>query len=286
MIKSCNRNKPSTAAPEDAVLIAWKKFSKKYKREEDCIEALYQMLHKQQAVRCGNCAASDLERPFGKRLGTCRTCRKEVSITAGTFFDSIRKVRPWLAAIWFLEQGVSISTNRFHKLLGIAYSTAWMMHRKISFVLNSWMDTENQALVVDSQRFAPAICKRSRETPANQHPHAEKTAIKTQVKNGQSRLRISLLEQHFARKRGAEADSIPDARLLREAFHGVSWKYLQIYLAVLWCQSDTARWSSGCLFEALSGFRRVYDSEILQFISPLFVRVMPTSTIGRLSIST
>jgi hypothetical protein len=40
-------------------------------------------------------------------------------------------VRPWLAAIWLTEKGVSINAFKFHNLVGIGYSSAWRLLNKL-----------------------------------------------------------------------------------------------------------------------------------------------------------
>jgi hypothetical protein len=96
-------------------------------------------------------------------------------LTARTFFHRIRLVRPWLAAIWLLEHGVSISASRFHKLVGIAYSSAFNLLKKLTMVIESQMGTDFE--LVSSALFSAVICKRSRQTPREAHPRGEEAAI-------------------------------------------------------------------------------------------------------------
>ena len=56
---------------------------------------------------------------------------------------------------------------------------------------------------------------------------------------------------------------------IRKFFHGVSRKYVQIYLAAYWCFIDRARWSEGKVFKQCCQTARV---EMKTFVSPLELR--------------
>ena len=77
-----------------------------------------------------------------------------------------------------MEHGLILSSSRFHKLAGIAQSSALQIFKKIAMVIQSHMDEE--ALSIDSSCFCPVFCKRSRETPAREHPCAEQAEIDKQ----------------------------------------------------------------------------------------------------------
>jgi hypothetical protein len=62
---------------------------------------------------------------------------------------------------------------------------------------------------------------------------------------------------------------------VRSQFHGISRKYLQLYLAVHWCLLDRKRWSHGSLLQACSRFRAVRSRDLLAYVSPLYVKLMP-----------
>ena len=102
------------------------------------------------------------------------TAGKVKWFTAGTFFDGIRHVRAWLAAIWMKENGASLTSAKLHRLVGIAYSSAWHILKKINTVLQEEMQ---EGYDVASTFFSITYCKRSRETPAREHPIAEQEEL-------------------------------------------------------------------------------------------------------------
>jgi DNA-binding MarR family transcriptional regulator len=74
---------------------------------------------------------------------------------------------------------------------------------------------------------------------------------------------------------GTHTDTGAFINLVKSDFHGISRKYLQLYLAAYWCQGDKGTWSAGTLLKACSRASAISYSEIRCYISPLFVRVMP-----------
>lgn len=58
-------------------------------------------------------------------------------------------------------------------------------------------------------------------------------------------------------------------------FHGISRKYLQQYIAAYWCYVDRIRWHSGALLKACLRFRSISYEEILNYVSPILVKIMP-----------
>jgi hypothetical protein len=62
---------------------------------------------------------------------------------------------------------------------------------------------------------------------------------------------------------------------IKTDFQGISRKYVQLYLAGYWCHVDRGRWSFDSLLSACGNFREVSYQEILAFVSPLVVKVMP-----------
>jgi hypothetical protein len=58
---------------------------------------------------------------------------------------------------------------------------------------------------------------------------------------------------------------------IKEHFHGVSRKYLQIYVAIRWCMTDRTRWRPGALLRACTQSRMPASPEIKQFITDRLV---------------
>ncbi|MBY0358892.1 MAG: hypothetical protein K2W82_12880 [Candidatus Obscuribacterales bacterium] len=73
-----------------------------------------------------------------------------------------------------MEHGVFLSSSKFHKIVGVAQSSALQIFRKIAIVVENNMD---ESASVASALFAVVFCKRSRETPARAHPRDEQSEL-------------------------------------------------------------------------------------------------------------
>lgn len=323
----------------------WQRFNTEFPTEEDCLEELYTRAAEEGLLKCRSCGSEHLDRTHGSRTARCRRCAKETWLTAGTFFHRIRQARPWLAAIWLMEHGVSLNSARFQRLVQIAYSSALAIFRKVSMVLDGQMGDGAPSL--PSSLFSLLMCKRSRQTPSKAHPIAEQEEIERnhcapaaaselseeaelseqeqtvcaalssepvhvddlcrRLDVDVSKLAASLIMLELAGAatrmpgdryvrssaiRGADVvgTTAQDSRaasagdtmttavdaiiaFVREAFHGVSRKYLQNYIAAHWCILDRARWHSRALLHAC--LRRGYISrtEIRAYVTPIMVKV-------------
>jgi len=58
---------------------------------------------------------------------------------------------------------------------------------------------------------------------------------------------------------------------VRVNYGGISRKYLQNYVALLWAFSDKKRWRKGSLMKACIAHREVPDDELLRYVTPLKV---------------
>ncbi len=164
---------PAGLHPAATSLLAslWQQFNNEFPTAQHCLEELCKRASNDGAIRCRHCGNRHDNKRLAERVIICRRCRRSTWLTAGTFFHHIRLPRAWLAAIWFMERGVTMSSCQFHKLAGVAYSTAWNIFKKVTTVIESEMGGDAQA--VPSALFSPVICRRSRETPARSHPLAE-----------------------------------------------------------------------------------------------------------------
>lgn len=165
---------------EVTIALTWEQFNSKFPTETCCIEELYRRICSDGEIKCTYCGNTQAESSHSDRVIRCGSCRKEIWLTAGTFFHRIRYVRAWLAAIFFMEQGVIISSSRFHKLVGIAYSSAWTIFMKLATLIESQLAEDASCL--PSALFERLFCKRSRETPARKEPIAEQEEIEKLTK--------------------------------------------------------------------------------------------------------
>ncbi|MBY0360089.1 MAG: hypothetical protein K2W82_18955 [Candidatus Obscuribacterales bacterium] len=160
----------SLAMNEKQARILIRQFDKKFPHERDCVEELYRRIQKEQHLKCFNCR-NKIKKEYGKRMTKCEHCHKEIWFTAGTFFNRIKLARPWLIAFWLIERGLLLSSSGFHRLIGIAQSTALNIFKKIMTVVQQTMSEDS--LPVSSSEFSPIYCKRSYETQARNHPRTE-----------------------------------------------------------------------------------------------------------------
>ena len=159
----------------------WARFEVEFPTESDSVEDLYRRALELNIIRCTSCESSDFQRVYGSREIICNNCGETKWFTAGTFFDGIRRVRAWLAAIWMKENGASLTSAKLHRLVGIAYSSAWHMLKKINKVLQEEMV---EGYDVASTFFSITYCRRSRETPAREHPIAEQEELEKRLLGG------------------------------------------------------------------------------------------------------
>ncbi len=60
----------------------------------------------------------------------------------------------------------------------------------------------------------------------------------------------------------------PFFQFVARTFHGISRKYLQLYLAAFWCYTSRKRWNVGSLFSACLRSKRVTYHDRLAYVSP------------------
>ena len=162
-------------ATDETIRACWSEFNELFPKDKDCLEELYRRIDASSISKRHCCQNTNVQKQDGRRSIKCTSCGQKTWLTAGTFFHRIKRPKAWLGAIWLMEHGLILSSSRFHKLAGIAQSSALQIFKKIAMVIQSHMDEE--ALSIDSSCFGPVFCKRSRETPAREHPRAEQEEI-------------------------------------------------------------------------------------------------------------
>ena len=314
----------------------WADFTMKYPTEYDCIRELASRV-RGGIIFCEYCKSENYTELKGGRLHKCNSCFKRTRVFSGTPLEGIRRPDAWLARIYFMEHGVEISSHAFSILASTASSTAQDIFKKLCKLITELMLDSHE---VPSNEFVEVICKRSSDTPANQHPSAEIEAVeKIQLANAEEdRVRIEMNAELIATLDKTERCVFEEIRnhsvldfdriesltkleageimisltglrhknlikekkwgvfelvqpnsfmnsanitentreilteffsYIRETFHGVSRKWLQIYLAAYWIQKDRKTWGLGKILDALasSGPSR------LQFTSPFLLKV-------------
>lgn len=147
---------------------------KRFPTDQDCFDELLKYIE----VKCNNCQSKRLEIEIGRRDALCLQCHRKTWITAKTFFGFMKKPRIYLVAIQAMGNGIIFSGAEFARLLKIANSSAQHVIKKISFVLVQLMD--KIGLGAQSSEFAQCVMRRSVESPAKNHTHAEFDEIEKQ----------------------------------------------------------------------------------------------------------
>lgn len=304
-------------------------FNKLFPSDAHCFRELWRRTYHTDVAVCRFCNTSQSDFCFDKRTFKCKHCRGKNSVTAGTFFEKIRRPRPWLARIWFFENGIQINSNQFSELFDIAYSTSLSIFKKITLAVIDMLPAETEC---PSSDFEELICKRSSETPANEHPKSE---LRTGIEDNEVSVseivgeldandsvilellqggRLSTDQLHYrskfsfgelymslftlcdlrlvrrlpgdlyervslqqvkinrrASERSAQIDSATE--FIRVTNHGISRKYLQLYVCAAAIHSNRKRWSSGALLKACCASVEITDAQVRAYVSPYNVRV-------------
>ena len=154
----------------------WRQFTAEFPTEEDCVQELYKRVYGHE-IKCPACYGNRVKKLHNSRIIVCHQCRKETYILSGTFFHNIREARRWLAAIWFTDHGIKLNASSFARLVQVVRATADAIFKKLSFVIIGKMSGLPE---ISSREFIATYRKRSRLTPAGEHPSAEQTEIEKQ----------------------------------------------------------------------------------------------------------
>lgn len=260
---------------EDALFVeAWSKFNELVHSDEDAADLIFHSLLQENEIECG-CSNPQIVREPGARCFYCASCKREVWFTAGTLLSGVSRLRAWMAVIWFKEWGVTVSSLRISKLLDIAQSTALNINKKVAIALASQMD--DSAMSIDPKSFSAAIFKRSRHTPADEHPLSELLADNSQSMGtlnadelvSEPTQNKKIFSLAACQQQLAISMAIASAIVfIRKYFHGVSNKYLQLYLAALWCHIDRSRWTTGAVLMACLKHPPVSYIKLLNYEAP------------------
>jgi len=118
-------------------------FREAYGTEEQC-RAVVEKLRWPKGFVCPACGGGE-----GTRLRTrpkiqCRTCRHQVSLTAGTIFHATKlPLTSWFLAMWLIATAKNgISSVELGRRLGIKQTNAWSLKQKIMAVMAGREDTK------------------------------------------------------------------------------------------------------------------------------------------------
>ncbi len=120
-------------------------------------------------IKC-KCGSLVTNRKYGERTARCHSCKKKVSATADTFFHGVKKATAHCCAIFVIGEGLAISANDFSKRVKVATSSGSVILHEVSAAIVNVMNDEVEML---SAILCEPVGKRSKETPAREHPKAE-----------------------------------------------------------------------------------------------------------------
>ena len=151
-------------------------FEKKFPDEDYCWKWLFQYAKSGGLLKCRCCGKQYTGRIRKLRAFVCAFCGKTTWITKGTLFVHVRKLRAWLAAIWFTEHGIVVSSLWLSRFAGIAQSSALNILRRLRIILEDYMDEAPK--LIETGRFTDIMLRRSRLTPAACHPRSEESEMR------------------------------------------------------------------------------------------------------------
>jgi hypothetical protein len=257
---------------QDAIFSrVWKAFRKAVRSDSAAADMIYRSLRADGRIKC-SCPKPKIKRKRGTRFYVCLGCKSKYWFTSGTLFEGAYRLRAWLAAVWFKERGVAISSSALAVLLDIAQSTALNIQKKVSLVIYRQMDDD--APVFSIARLVAAIIKRSKDTPASCHPREEVELTKdaataalgvdTAVPDGDTQVLPLSVSEPLAYQ---------ILYFLRLYFHGVSRKYLQLYVVSFCCYGANSRWEKNSILRACLEHPPISYEQLLEFSSPPFLKV-------------
>ena len=130
MSANAEKSKQFNSVSDGELVRLWDQFQICFPTERDCLIELSKYITRKPDFVCLKCKSERFSELRNGRSFKCNGCALIVWRTSGSFFNRIRKGRAWLAAIWLLERGAVLTSSRFHKLAGIAQSSAFYILKK------------------------------------------------------------------------------------------------------------------------------------------------------------
>ena len=112
--------------------LSLKAFLDSYGSEAQCEQALIR-IRWPDGLDCPACGGSSFCRLRSRRLLQCNRCKRQVSLLAGTLFQSTKlPLTIWFLAIYLLAQAKNgISALELGRQLGVNNNTAWLLKHKL-----------------------------------------------------------------------------------------------------------------------------------------------------------
>lgn len=149
----------------------WRKFHKKYPDDNACWADIAENIVSGRLHKCRRCRKRDFSLTKNVKVIQCNGCGQKLSVSAGTFFHKVRKIRVWMAAIWLVQHGETVSSTFFAFLCEIAQSSALHILKSVYTVTEGWRCRNSGN--VSSKHFLSWFMRRSSETPRKEAPARE-----------------------------------------------------------------------------------------------------------------
>ena len=182
----------------------WSDFEDWFASEEACAAYLEQLRWPRGFI-CPACGLADHPARTSRGRLSCRGCRFQCSVTAGTIFDKTRTpLRVWFAAAWYItSQKQGISALGLQRVLGLtSYETAWaMLHRFRRAMVRPGRDLLTGTVEVDESFLAlrrkTGKPRKTRSSKAHNTNHLVPVAIAVEVlePKGFGRIRVRRIEE-------------------------------------------------------------------------------------------
>ncbi|MDP1691370.1 MAG: IS1595 family transposase [Burkholderiaceae bacterium] len=182
----------------------WSDFEDWFASEDACAAYLEQLRWPSGFV-CPACGVADDPGRTSRGRLSCRACRYQCSVTAGTIFDKTRTpLRVWFAAAWYItSQKQGISALGLQRVLGLtSYETAWaMLHRFRRAMVRPDRDLLTGTVEVDESFLAlrrrTGKARKTRSSKSHNTEHLVPVVIAVEVLDpkGFGRIRVRRIDR-------------------------------------------------------------------------------------------
>lgn len=218
-----------------------------FTNERDCRKYL-ERLRWPNGFVCPRCNSTDAYELKSRNAYQCRACRKQTSVTSGTFFHGVKRLSNWFSVAGAMQPGESASS--LSEKLDVCYSSVWLIVQRFRCLIGSQIPSDFEE--VDETQFQTLLFRRSSE------PLAEEQSTDT-----------------------ASAEPAPPAsakvsallKFIAEKFHGISRKFLTNYAAAFWYALDTITWSFLSLIRLAIKTSAITREMVLNFCSPRLIKI-------------
>lgn len=112
--------------------ISFFEFQERFQTEDDCFQYL-KKIRWQDGYSCPKCGHNEAYFIEKRKLFQCKNCRHQTTVTVNTIFHRTHvPLKKWFWAIFLVGTDKrGCSAKRLEKLIGVHYTTAWLMIHKI-----------------------------------------------------------------------------------------------------------------------------------------------------------